>query len=62
MPVLHFIAVGAREAHRAGVWGASAWCGIVYALLLLLGPTVPLILASGWLFGVLGAAVALPAA
>ncbi|MFL5398442.1 MAG: hypothetical protein ACJ79P_11140, partial [Myxococcales bacterium] len=30
--------------------------------MLLLVPTVPLILASGWLFGVAGAAVALPAA
>jgi uncharacterized membrane protein YdjX (TVP38/TMEM64 family) len=62
LPVLHWIAVGAAQAHRAGVWGAIAWCGIVYALLLLLVPTVPLILASGWLFGVAGAAVALPAA
>jgi uncharacterized membrane protein YdjX (TVP38/TMEM64 family) len=62
LPVLHWIAMGAREAHRAGVWGAVAWCGIVYALMLLLVPTVPLIIASGWLFGVSGAAVALPAA
>jgi uncharacterized membrane protein YdjX (TVP38/TMEM64 family) len=62
LPVLHWIAIGAREAHRAGIWGAIAWCGIVYALMLLLVPTVPLIIASGWLFGVLGAAVALPAA
>jgi len=30
--------------------------------MLLLVPTVPLIIASGWLFGVLGAAIALPAA
>jgi uncharacterized membrane protein YdjX (TVP38/TMEM64 family) len=62
LPVLHWIAMGAREAHRAGVWGALAWSGIVYGLMLLLVPTVPLIIASGWLFGVLGAAVALPAA
>ena len=62
LPVLHWIALGAREAHRAGVWGAIAWLGIVYALMLLLVPTVPLIIASGWLFGVWGAAIALPAA
>ena len=62
LPVLHWIALGAREAHRAGVWGAIAWFGIVYALMLLLVPTVPLIIASGWLFGVWGAAIALPAA
>jgi len=60
--VLHFIALGAREAHRAGVWGAVAWLGIVYALMVLLVPTVPLIIASGWLFGVPGAAIALLAA
>ena len=62
LPVLHWIALGAREAHGAGVWGAVAWSGIVYALMLALVPTVPLIIASGWLFGVPGAAVALPAA
>jgi uncharacterized membrane protein YdjX (TVP38/TMEM64 family) len=62
LPVLHWIAMGAREAHRAGVWGAVAWFGIVYALMLLLVPTVPLIIASGWLFGVFGAAIAVPAA
>ena len=47
--------MGAREAHRAGAWGAFAWFGIVYALMLLLFPTVPLIIASGWLFGIFGA-------
>jgi uncharacterized membrane protein YdjX (TVP38/TMEM64 family) len=62
LPVLHWIALGAREAHRAGIWGAVAWLGIVYALMVLLVPTVPLVIASGWLFGVWGAAIALPAA
>ena len=54
--------MGAREAHRAGAWGAFAWFGIVYALMLLLFPTVPLIIASGWLFGIFGAGIALAAA
>jgi len=54
--------MGAREAHRAGAWGAFAWFGIVYALMLLLFPTVPLIIASGWLFGIFGAVIALAAA
>ena len=62
LPVLHFIALGAREAHRAGVWGAVAWLGIVYGLMVLLVPTVPLIIASGWLFGIPGALIALLAA
>jgi uncharacterized membrane protein YdjX (TVP38/TMEM64 family) len=39
-----------------------SWLGIVYALMVLLVPTVPLIIASGWLFGVSGAAIALLAA
>ncbi|TMA22820.1 MAG: TVP38/TMEM64 family protein [Deltaproteobacteria bacterium] len=60
--MLHWIAMGAREAHRAGAWGAFAWFGIVYALMLLLFPTVPLIIASGWLFGIFGAVIALAAA
>src|ERR1700741_3952092 len=62
LPVLHWIALGAVAGHDAGAWGAVAWGVAMYALTLLLFPVIPLVVASGWLFGLWGALVALPAA
>jgi uncharacterized membrane protein YdjX (TVP38/TMEM64 family) len=62
LPVLHWIALGAAAVHGAGAWGAAAWAVAMVALTLLLFPVIPLVVASGWLFGVWGGAVALAAA
>ncbi len=62
LPVLHWIALGAASVHGAGAFGVVAWGVSTYALTLLLFPVIPLVVASGWLFGPLGALVALPAA
>jgi len=62
LPALHWIAVAARALHHAGLAGALLWFAATYALTLLLVPIIPLVVASGWLFGSWGALVSLPAA
>jgi uncharacterized membrane protein YdjX (TVP38/TMEM64 family) len=62
LPLLHWIAEGARAIQGAGLAGALLWFGVVYGGTLLLVPVVPLVVASGWLFGFWGILVALPAA
>jgi uncharacterized membrane protein YdjX (TVP38/TMEM64 family) len=59
LPVLHWLASGAVALHEAGPWGAAVWAAAVYVLTLLLFPVIPLVIASGWLFGPWGALVAL---
>jgi uncharacterized membrane protein YdjX (TVP38/TMEM64 family) len=61
LPVLHWIALGAAAVHGAGAWGAVAWAAAMYLLTLVLCPVIPLVIASGWLFGTWGALVALAA-
>ena len=62
LPVLHWIAIGARAVQGAGLAGALLWLAAIYALTLVLVPIIPLVVASGWLFGVWGVMVSLPAA
>lgn len=63
----HFHAValigrGAELARAAGPAGVAAVFGGVVVLTLLLLPMVPLVMACGWIYGMAGAAVSLPAA
>jgi uncharacterized membrane protein YdjX (TVP38/TMEM64 family) len=62
LPILHWVAMGANALQGAGPWGALGWAAGIYLLTLLLFPVIPLVIASGWLFGPWGALVALPPA
>jgi len=62
LPLLHWIAVAAGRLQGAGLAGALLWGAGMYVATLLLAPIVPLILASGWLFGLWGIPVSLAAA
>jgi len=62
LPVLHWIAVAAGRVQGAGVAGALLWTAGMYAATLLLAPIIPLVLASGWLFGPWGVPLSLAAA
>lgn len=62
LPIVGLITFGAKAVHGQGLWGALATFAAVYALTLLLFPIIPLIVACGWLYGVAGALLSLPAA
>ena len=62
LPLLHWISVAAARVRGAGVAGALLWCAGMYFATLLLAPIIPLVLASGWLFGMWGVPVSLAAA
>jgi phospholipase D1/2 len=62
LPLLHWIAVAAGRLQGAGLAGALLWGAGMYVATLLLAPIIPLILASGWLFGPWGIPVSLAAA
>jgi len=62
LPLLHWIAVAAARLRGAGIAGALLWCVGMYVATLLLVPIIPLVLASGWLFGMWGVPVSLAAA
>src|SRR5437660_10292231 len=62
LPLLHWIAVAAARLQGAGLAGALLWGAGIYLATLLLAPIIPLILASGWLFGLWGIPVSLAAA
>jgi uncharacterized membrane protein YdjX (TVP38/TMEM64 family) len=62
LPLLHWIAAAAATLQGKGVAGALLWGAGLYVATLLLVPIIPLILASGWLFGFWGIPVSLAAA
>src|SRR5229473_2228167 len=62
LPLLHWIALAAGRLQGAGLAGALLWGAGMYVATLLLVPIIPLILASGWLFGLWGIPVSLAAA
>ena len=62
LPLLHWIAVAAARLQGAGLAGALLWGTGIYLATLLLVPIIPLILASGWLFGLWGIPISLAAA
>jgi uncharacterized membrane protein YdjX (TVP38/TMEM64 family) len=62
LPVLGLVVRGAKAVHGRGIWGALATGAAVYALTLFLFPLIPLIVACGWLYGVKGTLLSLPAA
>ena len=62
LPLLHWIAIAANRLQGAGLAGALWWGAGMYVATLLLVPIIPLILASGWLFGFWGIPVSLAAA
>jgi uncharacterized membrane protein YdjX (TVP38/TMEM64 family) len=62
LPVLHWVAVAAAKVQGAGVAGALLWAAGMYCATLLLAPIIPLVLASGWLFGLWGVPLSLAAA
>jgi phospholipase D1/2 len=62
LPVLHWISLAAARLQGKGLAGALLWGAGMYAASLLLAPIIPLILASGWLFGAWGIPVSLAAA
>ena len=62
LPLLHWIAMAAARLQGAGLTGALLWGAGMYLATLLLAPIIPLILASGWLFGFWGIPVSLAAA
>jgi len=62
LPLLHWIAVAAAKLQGAGIRGALLWCAGMYVGTLFLAPIIPLVLASGWLFGAWGLPLALAAA
>jgi uncharacterized membrane protein YdjX (TVP38/TMEM64 family) len=62
LPVLRFIVHGAQLLRGAGLPGALAAAGGIYLMTLFLVPIIPLIVACGWLYGLPGALIALPAA
>lgn len=62
LPLLHWMSVAAARLRGAGVAGALLWCAGMYVGTLLFAPVIPLVLASGWLFGMWGVPVSLLAA
>jgi uncharacterized membrane protein YdjX (TVP38/TMEM64 family) len=62
LPILGLVVRGAKIVHGHGLAGALATGVAVYTLTLLLFPMVPLIVACGWLYGVAGTLLSLPAA
>jgi len=62
LPLLHWIAVAAARLQGAGLAGALLWGTGIYLATLQLVPIIPLILASGWLFGLWGIPISLAAA
>ena len=62
LPVLGLIVRGAKALHGQGALGAILTAVGVYLLTLMLFPVVPLIVACGWLYGVAGVLLSLPAA
>jgi uncharacterized membrane protein YdjX (TVP38/TMEM64 family) len=62
LPLLHWIAVAAARLRGAGPSGALFWCAGMYLATLLFAPIIPLVLASGWLFGMWGVPVSMTAA
>src|SRR5256885_17137461 len=62
LPLLHWIAVAAARLRGAGIVGALLWAAGMYVATLLLVPIIPLVLASGWLFGMWGLPASLAAA
>jgi uncharacterized membrane protein YdjX (TVP38/TMEM64 family) len=61
LPLLHWISLAAARLRGAGAAGALLWCAGMYAATLLLAPIIPLVIASGWLFGMWGVPVSLTA-
>jgi uncharacterized membrane protein YdjX (TVP38/TMEM64 family) len=61
LPLLRWIALAAGALQNAGVKGGALWFVAMYALTLLLVPIVPLVIASGWLFGFWGVPLSLTA-
>ena len=64
-PDLHLlqrIAHGAALGRDAGLWGALGGMAAIYLGTVLLLPVVPRVMLAGWVWGVWGALVALPAA
>lgn len=62
LPLLHWTSVAAGRLRGAGIAGALLWFAGMYLATLLLAPIIPLVLASGWLFGMWGLPVSLAAA
>jgi len=62
LPLLHWISVAAARLQGKGLAGAVLWGAGMYVATLLLVPTIPQIVASGWLFGAWGIPVSLSAA
>jgi len=62
LPLLHWISQAAERVQGAGVAGAVLWSVGMYVATLLLAPIIPLVVASGWLFGAWGIPVSLAAA
>ena len=61
LPLLRWISLGAGRLRGSGVAGALLWGAGMYVATLMLAPIIPLILASGWLFGPWGIPVSLGA-
>jgi uncharacterized membrane protein YdjX (TVP38/TMEM64 family) len=61
LPLLHWISIAAARLQGGGATGALLWGAAMYVATLLLAPIIPLVLASGWLFGAWGIPLALAA-
>ena len=61
LPLLRWISIAAARLQGSGVTGALLWGAAMYVATLLLAPIIPLVLASGWLFGAWGIPLALAA-
>jgi len=61
IPLLRWISAAAARLQGKGPAGALLWGAGMYVATLLLAPIIPLILASGWLFGPWGVPVSLAA-
>jgi uncharacterized membrane protein YdjX (TVP38/TMEM64 family) len=61
-PLLPWVVRGAKALHGEGLRGAFLTGGSMLVLTLLLAPIVPLIVATGWLYGIWGVLISLPAA
>ena len=62
LPLLPWLVQGAKELHGRGALGAAITCAAIYLATLLFLPIIPLVVACGWLYGVWGALLSLPAA
>ena|SRR5215467_14550618 len=61
LPLLRWISLAAARLQGSGAAGALLWTAALYVATLLLAPIIPLVLASGWLFGAWGIPLALAA-